>query len=195
MPDFSAGVSAMGGAPGRSRMLRRPSDVDSFVSGRFLPGDQCVVTTVKCDLKSKYRTIDGRCNNLKHPEWGSASSTYLRLQDPAYDDNIGKPRTRSEAGTPLPSARQVSKSVHTTKSRVDRKHSHMVMQWGQFLDHDITLTPQARGWRHGVGLKESLLIRSIFSHRWWRRRLGRKSVAGSGPAGLLCLPWFCSGER
>jgi len=49
------------------------------------------------------------------------------------------------AGKCLPSARNVSKVVHMSSNtimKMSHTHSHMLMLWGQFLDHDITLTPQ-----------------------------------------------------
>ncbi len=36
---------------------------------------------------SKYRSNDGLCNNLQHPEWGSSNSSYARLVPPA-DGNL-----------------------------------------------------------------------------------------------------------
>jgi len=47
-------------------------------------------------------------------------------------------------GVTLPSARAVSVSVLST-SRVtpDDTYSHMLMQWGQFIDHDIDFVPTA----------------------------------------------------
>lgn len=47
-------------------------------------------------------------------------------------------------GVRLPSARAVSVSVLST-SRVtpDDTYSHMFMQWGQFIDHDIDFVPTA----------------------------------------------------
>ena len=38
----------------------------------------------------------------------------------------------------LPSARKISNEIiSTSKTTADDEISHMVMQWGQFLDHDI----------------------------------------------------------
>ena len=52
----------------------------------FLNGyDQCEVT--------RYRTINGMCNNLEFPHWGSARNTFRRLLAPNYAD--GEPAART----------------------------------------------------------------------------------------------------
>jgi peroxidase len=58
-------------------------------------------------------------------------------------------------GAELPSARTVSVAVlrDPGDKRVvdaDSKASHLLMQWGQFLDHDITATPQSHGFNGSV---------------------------------------------
>jgi len=35
---------------------------------------------------SKYRTIDGSCNNLRYTNWGIPNSKYARLLPPKYSD-------------------------------------------------------------------------------------------------------------
>ena len=47
--------------------------------------DSCFETP-SCDAHSKYRTIDGSCNNLQHPKWGQAETAFLRLLVPDYGD-------------------------------------------------------------------------------------------------------------
>ena len=49
-----------------------------------------------------------------------------------------------EAKVELPSARLVTTTFFnymTAMQKADGQHTHMLTQWGQFLDHDITLTP------------------------------------------------------
>lgn len=44
----------------------------------------------------------------------------------------------SVSGGPLPSARLVSSVIHSDRDSDLTSITHMVMQWGQFLDHDLT---------------------------------------------------------
>lgn len=46
-----------------------------------------------CDdaRSSAYRTVDGSCNNLDHPEWGAAVTPQPRYQPAQYDDGVYKP--------------------------------------------------------------------------------------------------------
>ena len=47
-------------------------------------------------------------------------------------------------GVRLPSARSVSiKVLSTSRVTPDAAHSHMLMQWGQFIDHDVDFVPTA----------------------------------------------------
>jgi len=49
---------------------------------------------------------------------------------------------RSISGKPLPSPRKVSSLVHRPLDIVGTKFTTMLMQWGQFLDHDLTCNIQ-----------------------------------------------------
>ena len=44
------------------------------------------------------------------------------------------------SGGKLPTARNVSLSVHATISDVSNQHSHLMMAFGQFVDYDISLS-------------------------------------------------------
>lgn len=55
-----------------------------------------------------------------------------------------KPRlTAFESQSLLPSAREVSLSVHLVRDNKTGEHSHLLMGYGQLLDHDFTLTAEA----------------------------------------------------
>ena len=88
--------------------------------------------------QNKYRSIDGSNNNAQHPELGSANQPLRTL--------IPKDPQREIGGTTesrLPSAREISNIVADQKTDTVNKKglSDMFWLWGQFLDHDINLTP------------------------------------------------------
>ena len=64
---------------------------------------------------------------------------------PDYDDGVSLPR--GGLNSSLPSPRKISLVVHQhfkkeANTNNQRRISQMVMQFGQFLDHDISITPE-----------------------------------------------------
>jgi len=94
-----------------------------------------------CDKSSRYRTPNGVCNNLRHPEWGSTGQQLVRLIPPDYKDGRQEPRGGLTSRS-LPNPRWMSQKNHPDEDMPDSRYTNMVMQFGQFLDHDITLTPK-----------------------------------------------------
>lgn len=90
---------------------------------------------------NKYRTIDGTCNNFENSLWGTSLSAFRRLLPSRYENGINAPVGSSNVsynGFKLPSARLVSTTlISTNVVEQDMEITHMVMQWGQFLDHDL----------------------------------------------------------
>ncbi|EFX83339.1 hypothetical protein DAPPUDRAFT_240129 [Daphnia pulex] len=104
-------------------------------------GDTCPRLPV-C-LLNKYRTFDGTCNNLRQPSWGSARSPLERLAPPEYDDGIWEPKIR-KAGKQLPNVRLIRNVLVTDGNYPAVDMTHMFMQSGQFVDHDMVQVPQFR---------------------------------------------------
>lgn len=88
---------------------------------------------------SKYRTIDGSCNNVRHPYWGKSYVCHIRLLPPDYADGVSEPRL-SHDGSPLPNTRTVSNIV-TADKPFESFYTHLKMSFGQYVNHDITHTP------------------------------------------------------
>ncbi|XP_074640940.1 peroxidasin homolog [Tubulanus polymorphus] len=116
-----------------------------------LSGCEAHRTPIDCSnmcFHKKYRTLDGTCNNLREPMWGASLTPMTRLLNPAYENGISTPvgwdPNRRHFGYRKPSARLVSLEIMSShKISSDNRFTHMLMQWGQFLDHDIVFTPQA----------------------------------------------------
>lgn len=97
-----------------------------------------------CLKYGKYRTFDGTCNNLCNITTGAAFTPHARFAPAAYVQPGFQPRQFSVvAGTGgplnLPNTRQVSKKVFRN-APVQGNFTHVTMTWGQFMDHDVTLT-------------------------------------------------------
>ncbi|KAG8229280.1 hypothetical protein J437_LFUL009641 [Ladona fulva] len=96
------------------------------------------LSNVEC-RPGKYRRYDGLCTNLQHPTWGATMTPFTRLIGPLYADGITAPRI-SITGNQLPLPRIVSRTVHPDEGFHDHAGTVMVVAWGQFMDHDYTLT-------------------------------------------------------
>ncbi|XP_046656130.1 chorion peroxidase-like [Daphnia pulicaria] len=97
-----------------------------------------------CDFNSKFRTFDGTCNNVGVPAFGKSGTIFNRLvfnPSEGYDDGVATIRRSKLTRSPLPSARLISTSVLNNNSFPRLDVSLLTMQWGQFLDHDLTSTP------------------------------------------------------
>lgn len=88
----------------------------------------------------KYRSSDGTCNNLQHPMWGASLTPFKRILSPIYENGFNAPIGWSNSSS-RPSARLVStKLISSPNVTKDDEYTHMLMQWGQFLDHDMDFT-------------------------------------------------------
>ncbi|XP_068231382.1 peroxidase-like [Palaemon carinicauda] len=115
--------------------------VDSFktivgaICPDFIPPTTCQVT--------KYRSYDGKCNNLDNPIWGSKNVAFKRRLPPDYADGIDAPRV-GRGGYPLPSPRVVSAHLHRDEGLHDHAVTIMAVAWGQAIDHDFTFTVETK---------------------------------------------------
>ncbi|CAI8035664.1 Peroxidasin homolog [Geodia barretti] len=100
----------------------------------------------------RFRTIDGVCNNLDNPLLGATDTALPRLIPSQYEDGISSLRgniQNRQGGLfnttafvpPNPSARHVSQTVILDIPQ-DERLTHILMQFGQFIDHDLSLSPE-----------------------------------------------------
>jgi peroxidase len=100
----------------------------------------------------RFRTIDGVCNNLDNPLLGATDTALPRLIPSQYEDGISSLRgniQNRQGGLfnttafvpPNPSARHISQTVILDIPQ-DERLTHILMQFGQFIDHDLSLSPE-----------------------------------------------------
>jgi hypothetical protein len=97
-------------------------------------------------LSATFYSIDGSGNNVANPTWGSAGTDLLRVSPAAYADGISAPALAND-----PSARVLSDVLNNQAdpsnpaqdlSTVDQNSlSDFGYAFGQFIDHDLDLTP------------------------------------------------------
>ncbi|XP_059144623.1 chorion peroxidase-like, partial [Physella acuta] len=131
-------------ALGKKFCVTSPELYYANVAGRIDGGydDISLIDQTPCSQKTNldrtYRQIDGKCN---HPmDYGSALQPNKRYLQPHYmdDKGINTPRIYSVVGgTYLPSPRLLSWKLFPDV-KVVTNTSLWTMQFGQFVNHDIT---------------------------------------------------------
>lgn len=84
---------------------------------------------------SEVRSIDGSGNNLKDPHAGTPVTPFIRMSEYDYADGVSMPVDRDI------NAREISNKFFQKEETQNYKGaSDFLWLWGQFMDHDITLT-------------------------------------------------------
>ena len=113
----------------------------------LLAESRCKGPTPNCNFPTvnTFRTIDGTCNNLQTDKQtiGAAFTPFGRILSAVYEDQISQPVgfkqtfiQRRPFDAPRPSARLISTEVIRDINKDQPGATYMLMQWGQFLDHD-----------------------------------------------------------
>lgn len=87
-----------------------------------------------------FRTINGSNNNRRNPDWGAANTPLLRKLPAVYPGD-GSGETILEAPDRA-NPRDISNTLFDQEGSIptETRLTDFVWQWGQFLDHDISLT-------------------------------------------------------
>uniref|UniRef100_A0A8C5PEB3 Thyroid peroxidase n=1 Tax=Leptobrachium leishanense TaxID=445787 RepID=A0A8C5PEB3_9ANUR len=101
-------------------------------------------------LALKYRHVTGACNNRNNQAWGASNTLLTRWLPSQYEDGISEPKGWNPEfqynGFRLPPVREVSKQIIRASNKVSKEdylYSHIIIEWGQYIDHDIAFTPQS----------------------------------------------------
>ncbi len=86
----------------------------------------------------EFRPIDGKGVHKTHPEWGATNTPIITIAPPAFTNGYSTP-----SGQDWPNPRAISNAVFAQSESIldDANRSDFVFVWGQFVDHDITLSP------------------------------------------------------
>ena len=119
----------------------------------------------------RYRTANGECNNLKNPLYGSAERIFRRIIPAHYEDGIAQLRGTMQSMTqfskilphnpfrpPFPSARTVSEGIVRDRLDEDEGFAHILMQWGQWIDHDLDESPMFGGCPPGCAIQTDMCV-------------------------------------
>ncbi|MCB2101887.1 MAG: hypothetical protein KDE22_13510 [Rhodobacterales bacterium] len=93
-------------------------------------------------MTREVRTYDGSGNNIAHPTWGKANEPLRRLAPPAYTDGINDP-PRTPGANPRAVSNILCAETRALPSLAGL--SDFMWAWGQFLDHEIDLSPEFHG--------------------------------------------------
>ena len=90
---------------------------------------------------NEFRTITGEGNNLANSQLGREDTNLIRLFEVFYEDGFNSPRVNDSQGNPLPNPRTISNLVVAQTELVPNylNATDWLWQWGQFIDHDLTL--------------------------------------------------------
>ena len=94
--------------------------------------------------KWPYAPYDGQGNNQDHPNWGAAQTNLRRFANSDYADGESSLAVRG-ADNPNPRAISNSLCYSLVLKPSPQNLSDMFWLWGQFLDHEIDLTPGGTG--------------------------------------------------
>ena len=131
----------------------RPGEgIPTEVMEELVEASLCNVAPPRCDPNVMYRSINGTCNDLGNPLEGAAFSSFRRLLPARYEDGIQQPEGFEQAfslsnprpfAPPRPSARLVSQQIIQDIAKDQPDATLMLMQWGQFIDHDFAYLIEA----------------------------------------------------
>lgn len=94
-----------------------------------------------------FASVDGTGNNVENPEFGAAGQAFQRILSANFVDGVSEPNDGA-----LPSARLVSNVVNASPGAIENASGLSDLTWlfGQFIDHDITLTGHGDGEAYNI---------------------------------------------
>uniref|UniRef100_A0A665TJV5 Thyroid peroxidase n=1 Tax=Echeneis naucrates TaxID=173247 RepID=A0A665TJV5_ECHNA len=106
-----------------------------------------IVTFHGVALNIKIQTLCFRAVKAQNPLWGAANIAMVRWLPAEYEDGESEPKGWNQGrlynGFQLPPPNEVSVKIMKSSSKnLDDSYSQMLVEWGQYIDHDLTFMPQ-----------------------------------------------------
>ena len=122
----------------RTGSVSHVKNVESFEFKDSTLNQAELTTWAENAAQNQYRSVDGTNNNLSNTTLGSANTAFISIVDKDPDRML-----EGSAAAGLPNVREISNAVAAqSETTVNKKGlSDMFWVYGQFLDHDINLTP------------------------------------------------------
>ncbi|XP_078278921.1 eosinophil peroxidase-like [Rhinoraja longicauda] len=119
---------------------------------------------------NRYRTFTSVCNNKKSPRLGASNTPLVRWLPARYEDGISVPLgwtpNKKNSGFVVPLVRTVSNEILKVSNKdvvSDPDFSHLIMQWGQWIDHDMSLSPlsgSVQTYNGGIDCESTCVLRN-----------------------------------
>jgi peroxidase len=95
----------------------------------------------------EFRTITAQGNNVANETMGSTGTVYMTVAGYAYEDGISMPHDFDR-----PSPREISNVLFEQSGNIfsNVEASNFLWVWGQFVDHDITLTREGHSESYNI---------------------------------------------
>uniref|UniRef100_A0A3Q3G266 Thyroid peroxidase n=1 Tax=Labrus bergylta TaxID=56723 RepID=A0A3Q3G266_9LABR len=105
----------------------------------------------------------------QNPLWGASNTPLVRWLPAEYEDGEREPKGWNRGllynGYQLPQPRDVSKRIlRSTSKPEDEDYSSLLVEWGQYIDHDMTFTPQSTGSAYFLSIDELSCFPPTFSN-------------------------------
>ena len=129
-----------GASPNNPQRLANDAPRPPGQPGRAASTTVVTVEGIPFLLPPSFRSMDGFGTHPADNAWGSADITLLRQSPAGYADT-----TNSPSGANRPNPREISNACAAQSGTIPNSvdATDYFWQWGQFLDHDISLTPEA----------------------------------------------------
>ncbi len=120
-----------------SSSLQTVKGPDSATSSRTAAQTETPATSAFTDAGTY--SFDGTQNNPLQPDWGAIQTPLISVAPLAYADDVSTP-----AGGNRPNPRVISNALAQQDISIPdpRGLTNFIWAWGQFLDHDLDLTPE-----------------------------------------------------